>query len=304
MIVVPALHPCHEVIAQVDMLRAGTVGQADRAVVGVGGKAVNVARAVAAMGASVRLVALADERLGEALRSHPGLESVDLTVIPSLVASRTDVAIVDSEATLTVLNSRAADPGREAIEAVLTATLGGLRDGDLLVLSGSLPVGAEGAIARSIEAARRQGALVALDASGAALLEGLEAAPDVLKVAADELAAVAATTALDALQRGPELAPGIEVAVLTHGPRGLRAWLSDGYVDVLPPAIRAVNPLGAGDALMAGLALGLATGQDIVDALVLGTAMAASTVERLDTAVDPGRTAELRAEVRVSRPID
>jgi tagatose 6-phosphate kinase len=303
-IVVQALHPCHEVIVQVEMLRAGTVGQADRTVVGVGGKAVNVARAVAAMGASVRLVALADDRLSEALRADPGLQSVDLTVVPSPVPSRTDVAIVDSEATLTVLNSRAADPGRVAIEAVLMATLGGLREGDLLVLSGSLPLGAEGAFARSIEAARRQGALVALDASGPALLEGLAARPDVLKVAADELAGVAGTTALDALERGPELAPGIGVAVLTHGARGLRAWLPDGYVDVRPPAIRAVNPLGAGDALMAGLALGIASGQDIVDALVIGSAMAASTVERIDTAVDPERAGELRGSVRVTRPID
>ncbi len=223
MIVVPALHPCHEVIVQVDMLRAGTVGQAARTVVGVGGKAVNVARAVSAMGASVRLVVLADDRLSEALRADPGLRSVDLTVVASPVPSRTDVAIVDSEATLTVLNSQAADPGREAIEAVLMATLGGLRETDLLVLSGSLPLGAEGVIARSIESARRQGALAALDASGPALLEGLAARPDVLKVAADELAGVAGTTALDALERGPELAPGIGIAVLTHGARGLRA---------------------------------------------------------------------------------
>jgi fructose-1-phosphate kinase PfkB-like protein len=254
-IVVPALHPCHEVIVQVNMLRAGTVEQAARTVVGVGGKAVNVARAVAAMGASVRLVALADERLSETLRSDPALQSVDLTVVPSLVESRTDVAIVDSEGNLTVLNSRAADPGQGAIEAVLMATLGGLRDGDLLVLSGSLPLGAEGAIARSIEAAKRHGALVALDASGPALLEGLAAAPDVLKVAADELAAVSGMTAADALARGPVLAPGVDLVVLSHGARGLRAWLPGGPVDVRPPAVRAMNPLGAGDALMAGLPL-------------------------------------------------
>ncbi len=55
---------------------------------------------------------------------------------------------------------------------------------------------------------------------------------------------------------------------------------------------------------MAGLALGIASGQDIVDALVIGSAMAASTVERIDTAVDPERAGELRGSVRVTRPID
>jgi fructose-1-phosphate kinase PfkB-like protein len=302
MIVIPALHPCHEVILLVEAFRPGTVGRAERTVVGVGGKAINVARAVAATGASVRLVALADERLEAALRADPLIRTMDITVVPSRVPSRTDVAIVDASASLTVLNARAADPGRAAIDAVMAGALGGLWKGDLLILSGSLPVGGEGAIARSIEAAHHLGARVALDASGPALVDGLAAVPDVLKVAVDELAAVAGTTAAEALEQGPELAPGIELVVLSHGSRGSRAWLGDGPVDVRPPAVSAVNPLGAGDALMAGLAVGLVNGQDPLEALVSATALAASTVERLDTAVDPRRATGLRTGVRVSRP--
>lgn len=290
MIVVPALHPCHEVIVRVGELIAGRVARSDMTLTTVGGKGINVARGAAACGADVRLVVLADERLGELLERDPAVRGIDLSIVPSPVPSRTDVALVEAHGTLTVLNSRAADPGREAIDAVLEMALRSLTSDDIVVLAGSLPDGAAGTIDRTIERARQAGARTALDASGAALVEGLAARPTIVKVAADELAAAAGE---------PGLASEMELLVVTDGPRPIRAWAGETRMEVRPPAVRAVNPLGAGDAFLAGLVVELVAGGAVPEALLAATALAASTVERFDTGVDRERANELRELVTV-----
>jgi ribokinase len=66
--------------------------------------------------------------------------------------------------------------------------------------------------------------------------------------------------------------------VLTLGSAGARIW-PDGPVLPVFPA-KAVDTTGAGDALVGGLAAGLADGMQIADALRLGMAAAAVCVER------------------------
>ena len=79
MIVVPALHPAHDVIVRVDDLEPGVVLRVgmEAMLTGVGGKAVNVALAIAAMDVPVRLVVCGDETLLDGIRAlapgHPPL---------------------------------------------------------------------------------------------------------------------------------------------------------------------------------------------------------------------------------------
>ena len=92
---------------------------------------------------------------------------------------------------------------------------------------------------------------------------------------------------------------------ITDGAAGLRAWLPDGRgVRVLPPPeLAVVATLGAGDAVTAGLAIALAGGNEPIDGFVLGTAMAASTLDHLDASVDRVAVDRLRKDVRVI-PLD
>jgi sugar/nucleoside kinase (ribokinase family) len=93
----------------------------------------------------------------------------------------------------------------------------------------------------------------------------------------------------------------VPIAAITDGAAGLRAWFPDGRaLRVLPPAdLRVVANLGAGDAVTAGLAIALAREEDPLEGFVLGTAMAASTLDHLDPSVDPGAVAQLLPGVQV-----
>ena len=312
MIVVPALHPAREITALIERLEPGQVHRAVTTLDAVGGKAINVARFVRQMGSPVRLIVLADNALAAMLREDRDLgrgDSPPLELVPSLVPSRTDLTLLDGSGSATVINGTAADPGRAAVADAVARTTDALAAGDVLVLAGSLPLGTSGVLDGLIRAARARGALVIVDASGEWLVEALAASPDVVKINEHEARAIERSLApvahrdaegsvrtprrVGGADRPPWLS-GAPILAITDGARGLRAWIGPERWRILPPPDQPVlSPVGAGDAVTAGLALALGAGRDPIDALVLGTAMAAASLRHLECRLDPGDAAAL-----------
>ena len=302
MIVVFSPNTAHELIAGVPRLVPGEVHRTTRAVERIGGKGVNVARFCGRMGVGVRLVAIADEAAHRALTDEPDLALATLQVVPSGVRARTDVIVVEPSGRATVLNGTAPGPSAAVMETAAAQLIDGLMPGDLVVLTGSLPVGTSaGLYPRLITEARARGAGSLLDASGAWLRAALPAAPEVLKVSAQELADSRAVTPATAWKDGRSVAPGPASVVVTAGRRGARLW-SDGARWTVSTLSRVpVNPIGAGDALMAGLCCGMSRGTPLSEALADGVALAAAKVQDFDLSFDPEVVRALRPAVRVVR---
>ena len=304
MIVVPALHPAHDVIVRVDSLSPGLVHRAgpDATRTGVGGKAVNVALAIAAMDVPVRLIVCGDAALLDGLDEHAARHpQLELVRVRSPVSTRTDIAIIDDDGRLTVINATAADPGPDVVDAVMAKTVDGLAAGDVLVLAGSTPDGTGRAHVAMSVAARDRGVHVVVDASGSALDGLLETRPAAVKVSVDEALELGGTRDASADGGRPGRLAEVPIVGITDGAAGLRAWLPDGRAMHVtpPPSLSVVATLGAGDAVTAGLAIALARGDDPLDGFVLGTAMAASTLDHLDPSVDRVAAERLRGAVRV-----
>jgi len=151
---------------------------------------------------------------------------------------------------------------------------------------GSLPVGAPsdgfGRLARQARSARA-GAVpvpVLADTYGPALAAVLAERPAFVKVNADEASeatgigvgdgpsAEAAATVL--LDRG---AAGV---VVTLGRSGAVVVTADGTNRLVPAGAQGVYPVGSGDAFLAGLAVGIARGDDVPTAARLGMAAGAA----------------------------
>lgn len=307
MIHIPSLNTSDEVISRVGELRPGDVHRAIDVARRVGGKPVNVARFVACMGGSAHLVALADAALGIRL----AIEAVDpslggrleLELVTSPSASRTDLAVVDATGVLTVVNGRGVVPDPSFVEEVIELIAARLGAGDVLVLAGSLPEGADPQImSRLVLLGRTIGATTIVDSSGPALAAALEAKPDVVKVTARELAEVRGDgDPSRAWRAGRQLAPEPVALILSLGDRGARAWLDTGTYLIRPPFQTVVNPLGAGDAMAAGVAATLGAGGSILDGLVAGCGWAAAEVGEFDLTIDPERARVLAAQVVVER---
>ena len=82
-----------------------------------------------------------------------------------------------------------------------------------------------------------------------------------------------AGTVQEAAQRALEL--GTKVVILTRGSRGVTVFTSDGATDVPACKVNAVDTVGAGDCFSGTLAVALAEGQSLGDAVKFAVAAAA-----------------------------
>jgi tagatose 6-phosphate kinase len=250
---------------------------ADRA----GGKGVNVARVLHALGEEVVVTGLVGGTVGEKIRADARAAGLteEFQDVPG--ESRRTLAVVDE-------STGDATGFWEAGPAILPhdwarfleryhRLLGGAR---VVVLSGSLPPGLSPEVyADLVHHAREAGVPVVLDADAEALAAGVRANPDVVKPNADELRR--ATGLSDHLPGADALrARGAGAVVVSAGADGLIASTPDGRWAVRPPARVSGNPTGAGDACVAALARGLVHGTSWPDRLVDAVALSASAVLR------------------------
>ncbi|MEE1749800.1 1-phosphofructokinase family hexose kinase [Streptomyces sp. NPDC006641] len=256
-----------------------------------GGKGLNVARVLSALGHETVVTGFAGGSTGAVLREllaarpadapAPGTAPAPLTDALVTVAGNTrrTIAVVDrATGDTTQLN----EPGPLVTADEWTALLGryeGLLAGaDAVALCGSLPPGIHvGAYAELVRSARAAGVPVLLDTSGEPLRRGIAARPDLIKPNADELAQLTGSrepmrATRDARRRG---AHGV---IASLGPDGMLAVTPDGIWQAAPPARVPGNPTGAGDSAVAGLLSGLVEGLSWPDRLRRAVALSTATV--------------------------
>jgi fructose-1-phosphate kinase PfkB-like protein len=292
MIVIPSLATSRDVILHAPGWRRGSVTRAARVIVTAGGKPLNVARFLGAMGIECTLVLVADRALANAVAAAlPSCVAVRQVI--TRTESRTDVAIVDGVGELTVVNgpppTMSDDELDGALDLVTTSTG---RDG-ILVVAGSQP---DTAMASLLTIAPDASARVVLDVSGVELRDAAAADVSLVKVNAAELAEATGAGEDRAWGDAPTLMPGAESVVITRGAEGLRGWLADGRV-VRVPGLEApiVNPYGSGDAVTAALAAALTRGPIDDGALLDAAAWAVAVAGDPGLELDPAAASAFRA---------
>lgn len=182
------------------------------------------------------------------------------------------------------------------------------RSAACLVLSGSLPLGLPAdAYAQLIQAARMAGIPALLDCEGEPLRRAVPAGPFLVKPNAHELRAWRPTAwrgsdparaAAHALSRATGgwvlLTQGADPAFLVHAREGQ-------CFTARPPKVRAVNTVGAGDALLAAVTANILRGAPPMEWLRHGLAAGAATAATpAGELASPSRVAILANMVRVS----
>ncbi|MFD8786819.1 1-phosphofructokinase family hexose kinase [Kitasatospora sp. NPDC059599] len=242
-----------------------------------GGKGINVARVLAALGHAATVTGLVGGPTGRAVRAELAEAGLPDELVEVAGETRRTVAVADDRDTTVLL-----EPGPEISPPEWRRFLAHyehlLPGASVVVLSGSLPPGLPVDAYRGLaERARAHGVAVVLDADGPALVRALPARPAVVKPNAHELAA--ATGTADPAEGAERLrAAGAEAVVASFGPDGLLALTSEGRWRARPPEAVAGNPTGAGDAVVAALALGLATGLPWPERLRRAVALSAAAV--------------------------
>ncbi|GGX19167.1 1-phosphofructokinase family hexose kinase [Streptomyces noursei] len=280
MILTVTLNAALDITYRVPRLRPHTTHRVTEVAERPGGKGLNVARVLAALGHRTVATGFAGGGTGEALRALLAQETaVTDALVPVGGATRRTVAVVDAgTGDTTQLN----EPGPTVSPTEWAAFLGTYREllgeARAVALCGSLPPGVPVDVyARLTRAAHAAGVPVLLDTSGEPLRRGLAARPDLAKPNADELAALTGSTeplraARDARRRGAH------AVAASLGPDGMLAVTADGAWQATPPRRFAGNPTGAGDSAVAGLLSGLVEELPWPDRLCRAVALSAATV--------------------------
>jgi 1-phosphofructokinase len=225
------------------------------------GKGVNVTRALTGNGVRSMAVLPVGGSAGAELEALLAAEQVSYLAVPVTGSIRVNISLTEPDGTTTKINARGPTLSDKETQRLLTAAVDAA-DGAAWVLgSGSLPGGVgETFYTRLGEAVRGCGARFALDSSGAPLLAGLRARPDVIKPNAEELAQAVGrplSTLGDAVVAARELRVlGARTVVVSLGSDGALLVDEEGVLHAETFLATPRSTVGAGDALLAGYLAG------------------------------------------------
>jgi tagatose 6-phosphate kinase len=294
-IVVVCLNPALDVTHHVGAVDWGGVNRPRAVRARPGGKGLNVARTLHALGVDVLALGLAGGVTGAGVAAALRELGVPAALTPAAGETRRTFTVVDDSVAdhgVTAFHEAGPEAGEEEFAGFRRGYEQALEAATAVVLSGSLPPGLEaGTYATLIETAAAAGVPAVLDTHGEALRRGAAAGPAIVKPNLAELAALAGRPLSPGVDRAADRATveaaageldGAEAVVITLGPDGLLAATGDGCWRARPPAAMAGNATGAGDAVAAALAHGLVLGRPwderLRHAAALGAATAAAPV--------------------------
>lgn len=284
MIYTVTLNPALDKTVEIPGMALDTVNRVTSMRTDPGGKGINVSKVIAKLGGESCAVGILGGESGrtllaalerEGLRTHfrfvEGQTRTNLKIIDRALHTNTDI----NEPGLTV---SPAD-----LDALLRDLLGMVREGDIVVLAGSLPQGAPQDTYRVWTAAcREKGARVCLDADGVLLAEGLKAAPYLIKPNEDELSRLVGHRLTDTDELIAEgrllLKGGVTRVVISLGERGALYLRGNEVLYAEGLSVPVGSTVGAGDSVVAALAYADSLGMSVEDAVRLSTATGAANV--------------------------
>jgi tagatose 6-phosphate kinase len=268
-----------DITYRVDQLTPGSSHRVRGVKERAGGKGINVASVLHALGHDTMIFGFIGNATAAAVTTDLARGGLAHELIPIEGPTRRSIAVVDSsngEATLfNEPGPRVPASNWEDLEAMLTARL---PEATALVVSGSLPPGADDdACARLVRLAAAHRVTVLVDTVGAALLEAAAAGADIVKANSSELLDTTGlsdvTAAATALRRR-----GAKAVVVSLGAAGMTAFTPGGSWRAAPPTRIVGNPTGSGDAATAALIAGAVAGAPWPDRLRDAVALSAAAV--------------------------
>jgi len=258
-----------------DGFHCGEVNRARRVVETASGKGVNVARVATTLGAKARVLTVAGGGRGELFRRALRADGVSARVVPVRGETRLCQTLIGGGCVTELVEESAALSASE-VKAVMRAFAEELRGAEMLVLSGTVPRGCgEDFCAALARAARVRGVPVVVDTQRAQLMGVVRERPVLVKVNRSELAA--ATGKRDVAGGVRELMRlGAERVAISHGAKAALAFDGRARWQVTPPRVEALNPIGSGDSMLAGMIVELMKGRTLEKALRFGIACGAA----------------------------
>ncbi|OPX45423.1 tagatose-6-phosphate kinase [Ruminiclostridium hungatei] len=306
MITALSLSPAVDRIYMIDNFTPGSLYRVGNCIQSAGGKGINVSRVLKILEAPVRVLGFKAGSTGQWLEKSLEDLGAETGFIPVEGQSRTNNNIIDK---INGLETEILEEGptidNEAWEVFLQKFRLCLRDTKVLVCSGGLPrgLGAD-TYAGLIREAGKAGVKTMLDSSGEVLKQGVEAGPYLIKPNLKELSTYfnrqfgSDGQIVEACRE--IIKKGVSIVVTSLGEKGALLVSEDKVLKARPLEVKALNTIGSGDSMVAGISKGLAEELPLEECFRLGCACAASNTEFIEIGViNKSRVEQLKQDIAI-----
>jgi 1-phosphofructokinase len=248
------------------------------------GKGIDVSRVLTVLGVRNKALGFVGGFDGDEMEGKLINEGISCEFTKISGETRTNIVIYDMDKSSQTIYSA---PGPEIMPFELIKIIRlieKLENPEIIIISGSLPPGVHPEIyVKIMEIARSRGSKIILDADGEALKMGVEIFPDLIKPNIHELSRLVGrelNSINEIISSAQSICEsGTGTVLVSMGARGILLVSKKGNYLAVPPKVKVINTIGAGDSSIAGFVYGTATGKSLHESLTY--AVAAGTASTL-----------------------
>ncbi len=285
MITVLSLSPAIDKIYFINEFSAGNLYRVGEYQISAGGKGINVARVLSMLGVSANVMGFKAGSNGEWLHSNVAQLGCSTAFITVDGESRINNNIIDLvKKTETEILEAGPVIHTHDWKAFLELFSEKIKHEKYLVCSGGLPKGLDhSTYAQLIKIAKQNGVITILDSSGEVLSAGIEERPYIIKPNIRELSNYIGKdikSDYDIYKASKDIIKrGVGVVCVSLGRNGAMLVTDEVAYKAKTVDITAVNTIGSGDSMVAGICYSLMHKNSLEECLKLGCACGASNAE-------------------------
>lgn len=274
-----------------DSFEIHALNRAARVCYRAGGKGINVSREARRLGAKTVAMGFLSGQTGKKISRMLLEKGVPCDFIEVAGETRTNSKIIDmSSGKCTEINENSPELAPSDLRKMEEKLRNVIKPGDIVIFSGSAPVNTPSDIYRRwILLAKEMGAVTILDADGDLLLSGIKAHPAVVKPNLKELSVLLGEPCEevtdDVVSRVQTMiSDDMRMIFLTMGAKGEVLIEKNRVLACEAPDVTVVSTVGAGDAMVAAIAVGLQNGyssEEILKMTVESAGRAISDAEEM-----------------------
>jgi tagatose 6-phosphate kinase len=287
MILTVTLNPSVDIRFTVDEFYKDGVFRAKENQQTAGGKGLNVSRVLNQLGSPVTATGFLGGSNGHFIKQELDKTDIMNDFIQIQENTRVCIAVLSQDSQTEVLGKGPVIEDQDLTKFIESYSRL-LQKTEIVCISGSQPPGIPATFYKDlIHLAHKEKVKVLLDTSGEPLNHAVTAEPYLVKPNIDELQALLNTrmsTESEIIGGMHRLASsGIKVVIVSMGSKGALALKDDKVYRIHIPAVTAVNPVGSGDSMIAGMAHALYRESNFTDMLTLGAACGISNAMQMKT---------------------
>lgn len=320
MILCVSLNPAVDKMIKINSINIGKVNRGNLESVHAGGKAINVAYDLLLQGEKPFVTGFVGGRCGRMITDELKERGLAHEFIRLSSETRTNMNYIDASGNVTEILEGGHLVDARSEEEFLHLYMQLLKKADMVVLSGSLPIGLnDDFYAILTDIANRNSVPVCLDSSNDALSMAVSHSPFLIKPNLSEFEGLTKhkydlssldesfeaffesssfrNVMLEDLKELRDL--GIAIICVTLGKRGVLLYAKDEIIICDAPEVPVVNTVGSGDCMLASLIHSLNKKANLLDALVYASAVSGAHVNTMNVGdIDPDLVADLMGKVK------